>query len=46
MKACVGTRYQSLSVGLYLAMGWLVLIAIRPLYLHVPARGLFWLVLG
>lgn len=46
LKACVGTRYQSLSVGLYLAMGWLVLIAIRPLYLHLPAWGLFWLVLG
>ncbi|MEJ2347239.1 MAG: hemolysin III family protein [Gammaproteobacteria bacterium] len=46
LKTCVGTRYQSLSVALYLAMGWLVLIAIRPLYLHVPAWGLFWLVLG
>lgn len=48
LKTCVGagTRYQNLSVGLYLAMGWLVLIAIRPLYLHVPAWGLFWLVLG
>jgi hemolysin III len=46
LKTCVGTRYQNLSVGLYLAMGWLVLIAIRPLYLHVPAWGLFWLVVG
>ena len=46
LKTCVGTRYQNLSLGLYLAMGWLVLIAIRPLYLHVPAWGLFWLVAG
>jgi len=46
LKTCVGTRYQNLSVSLYLAMGWLVLIAIRPLYLHVPGWGLFWLVMG
>lgn len=46
LKAFVGARYQGLSTALYLAMGWLVLIAIRPLYLHVPAWGLFWLVLG
>lgn len=46
LKTCVGTRYQNLSVALYLAMGWLVLIAIRPLYLNVPGWGLFWLVAG
>lgn len=46
LKTCVGTRYQNLSVILYLAMGWLVLIAIRPLYLNVPGWGLFWLVAG
>lgn len=46
LKTCVGTRYQNLSLGLYLAMGWLILIAIQPLYLHVPAWGLFWLVAG
>lgn len=46
LKTCVGTRHPRLSTGLYLAMGWLVLIAIRPLYLHVEAWGLFWLVLG
>ncbi|MEJ2398329.1 MAG: hemolysin III family protein [Gammaproteobacteria bacterium] len=46
LKTCVGTRYQNLSVGLYLAMGWLIMIAIHPLYLHVPAWGLFWLVIG
>jgi len=46
LKTCVGARYQNLSIGLYLAMGWLILIAIRPLYLHVPAWGLFWLVAG
>jgi hemolysin III len=32
--------------GLYLAMGWLVLIAVKPLWLHVPMWGLFWLLAG
>ncbi len=35
-----------ISTGLYLAMGWLVLIAAVPLFEHVPARGIAWLVAG
>ena len=31
---------------LYLGMGWLVLIAFRPLILHVPLDGVLWLVAG
>ncbi len=34
------------STGLYLLMGWLILIAIEPLSARVPATGLFWLVAG
>jgi hemolysin III len=34
------------SMALYLAMGWLVLLAIEPLWLNVPAWGLFWLIAG
>jgi hemolysin III len=34
------------STGLYLLMGWLVLIAVDPLYARVPASGLLWLVAG
>lgn len=41
-----GGRYPKLRVGLYLAMGWLILIAIKPLWLRVPPRGLFWLFAG
>ena len=29
-------RHRRLSTGLYLAMGWLIVIAIRPLWLKVP----------
>lgn len=35
-----------LSTGLYLFMGWLVLIVIKPLYTHVPVSGLLWLFAG
>jgi hemolysin III len=35
-----------LSTGLYLAMGWLVLIAVVPLVRHVPTAGVALLVAG
>lgn len=34
------------STGLYLLMGWLVVIAADPLLTHVPAAGLGWLLAG
>ena len=45
-STAVGFRYPRLSTLLYVAMGWLVVIAARPLLLHVPAWGLFWLAAG
>ncbi len=38
--------YPFLSTGLYLVMGWLILIAIKPMYALVPAAGLLWLLAG
>jgi len=35
-----------ISTGLYLVMGWLILIAIKPMYAMVPAQGLLWLLTG
>jgi len=46
LTAAGGVRYPKLTTGLYLAMGWLILIAIKPLWLHVPSWGLFWLFAG
>jgi len=46
LTAVRGVRYPKLSTGLYLAMGWLILIAVKPLWLRVPAWGLFWLLAG
>ncbi len=46
LKVFWGVRYPRLSTCLYLAMGWLVLIAVRPWSLSMPMWGLFWLVTG
>lgn len=46
LKAVGGVRYPALSVLLYLGMGWLIVVAIRPLWLHVPLAGLVWLLSG
>jgi hemolysin III len=34
------------TTALYIGMGWLALIAIRPLWLHVPMAGWMWLIAG
>lgn len=46
LKAVGGVRYPMLSTCLYLSMGWLVLIAVKPLWLSMPTWGLFWLLAG
>ena len=46
LKAVAGVRWPWLSTGLYVAMGWVALIAIKPLWQLMPAWGLFWLVAG
>jgi len=46
LKAVGRPRYPVLSTCLYLGMGWLVLIAVRPLWFRVPHPGLLWLLVG
>jgi hemolysin III len=46
LTAAGGVRYPKLTTGLYLAMGWLILIAVKPLWLRVPSSGLIWLGAG
>jgi len=46
LKAVGGVRYPRLSTCLYLGMGWLILIAVKPLWLRVPPAGLLWLLAG
>ena len=46
MKAVAGIRWPRLSTTLYIAMGWLAIIAIRPLWVRVPLAGWLWLIAG
>ena len=46
VKAVGGVRHLRASTILYLVMGWLVLIAAKPLWLRMPSWGLFWLFAG
>jgi hemolysin III len=45
-KTLLGLRYPRGSTVLYLMMGWLAVVAIRPITAQVPAAGLAWLVAG
>ncbi len=45
-KALGGLRFPHLSTALYVAMGWVGLIAIHPLWVHMAAGGLIWLAVG
>ena len=46
LKAGLGFRYPRLSTAVYLLMGWLVVIAVRPLAVAVGPAGLAWLFAG
>jgi len=46
LKVTGALRHPVLSTALYLTMGWLALIAVRPIWLHVPPAGLFGLLTG
>ncbi|HEY7406939.1 MAG TPA: hemolysin III family protein [Gemmatimonadaceae bacterium] len=45
-KATLGFRFPRLSTAVYVAMGWLALIAVQPLLAHVGLAGLMWLLAG
>ncbi len=45
-KATLGFRFPRLSTAVYVAMGWLALIAAQPLLAHVGVAGLMWLLAG
>ena len=46
MKAFQKTSHPIFSTSLYLLMGWLVVIAVDPLFARVPTAGLRWLIAG
>jgi hemolysin III len=46
LKSVWWQRVRPISTPFYLAMGWLALVAIRPLQAHVAPAGLAWLFVG
>ncbi len=45
-KAVVAFRYGIISTAIYVAMGWLVVIGVQPLWQRMPHQGLLWLLAG
>lgn len=46
LKALGRAKHPVVSTGLYLVMGWLVLLAAKPLIDAIPLPGLLWLLAG
>lgn len=46
LKLVSGARHSKVSAALYIALGWMVVVAVRPLWLRVPGPGILLLVLG
>lgn len=41
-----GVKKNKLTLFLYLAMGWLIIFAVKPMLINMPLRGFFWLLVG
>jgi len=46
LDSVTGLRHPVVSTSVYVAMGWFIVVAARPLWLHVPRPGLALLVAG
>jgi hemolysin III len=46
LKCCFVGKFNRLSLGLYLVMGWLIVFALEPLVSSLSAEGLWWLAAG
>ena len=46
LKTVAGIRWHGISTAVYVGMGWLVLIAAKPLWDSLPLAGLAWLLAG
>jgi hemolysin III len=46
MKLVFGAKYPKISTAIYLSMGWIAIIAIKPLIDSVLPWGMFWIVSG
>lgn len=39
-------RFEKLSLALYIIMGWLIIFAIKPIYMHLEWNGFIMLIIG
>jgi hemolysin III len=46
MELIMNNRYKRISIGLYLGLGWLVMMAIEPMMASVAPGGLILLLAG
>ena len=46
LTSAVGVKYPRASVAVYILMGWLIVVAVKPLVTHLPPAGLAWLAAG
>jgi hemolysin III len=46
LKSVRGFRHPRVSTGVYLLMGWLVVVAIKPMMASLPLAGQLWLLAG
>lgn len=46
LKVVAGIRFKLLSTLMYVAMGWLIVIAVKPLLATMEPAGLLWLLAG
>ena len=46
IKLVAGFRWHKLSIAVYVAMGWIAIVAIKPLMAALPAGGFAWLLAG
>ena len=45
-KAVFGDRFELASTLIYIAMGWVVVVAVRPLFHNLELGGIVWLFVG
>src|SRR5215213_7479331 len=45
-RVLFGTRYRPLAVASYVLLGWLCVVAVKPIFEHVPLGALAWIAAG
>jgi hemolysin III len=46
VTSVLGVRFPRASVAVYILMGWMIVVAAKPLITHLPPAGLAWLAAG